>query len=1122
MVLIILFLIGVLSGKYGAGIGGISAVAVAANISNQDGFGYSGYIPENEVLGTAFTGYQAWPSGFSKGLSAFVGGVYDGTSIWMIPYNADRLMKVNPSTGEMTGYSNWPAGFSKGSNAFAGGVYDGTNIWLIPYSADRVIKVNATTGVMTGYSSWPDGSRGSELYIGGTFDGTNIWLTPYSGSRLVKVDTTTGAMTSYNSWPSGTVLGSYPFQGSVFDGTSLWLIPSGVDRLIKVDPATGDMTGFNNWPSGFTKSANAFAGSVFDGINIWLIPNNATHLVKFNTTTGVMTGYNGWPGGFTKGSESFAGGVYDGTNIWLVPQSANMLMKVNAATGDMTGYNSWPSGFKKDNNAFMGGVYDGENVWMIPFVADRLMKFGDSTNADISSLMLSSGNLTPTFASGTTSYTASVANSVYSITVTPTLADAGASVKVNGTAVISGVASGAIPLAEGANSITIEATAADGKATKTYTVTLTREAPVLSTNADISSLTLSSGSLTPTFVSGTTSYTASVANSVSSITVTPTVAEAGASVKVNGTTVTSGAASDAIALIEGANPITIEVIAADGTSKTYTVIMTREAAVLSTNADISSLMLSSGSLTPTFASGTTSYTVSVANSVSSITVTPTVAEAGASVKVNGTTVTSGAASGAIPLAEGANPISIEVTAADGKATKTYTVTLTREAPVLSTNADISSLTLSSGNLTPTFASGTTSYTASVANSVSSITATPTLAEAGASVKVNGTAVTSGAASDAIALAEGVNPITIEVTAVDGKATKTYTVTLTREAAVISEGGSSSNTGNSGGKVTSTNGTLVVPVGSTGELSLPGEVTVVIPAGASDKELIITIERLTDTKDLLSDRQVLISPVYEILKNVTNNFTKSVTLTFVFDEAGLKKEQRPVVFYYDEVKKVWVQIDGGKADGNKITVGVDHFTKFAVMAVSKEKEQSGSDQLTFSDITGHWAASEIIKAAQSGIVNGYVNGMFKPNGVVTREEFVVMLMKALKPQIDAEKLKFTDSVKIGIWAQQAVEQAVQLGIVKGYSDGSFHPDAEITRTEMAVMIVKALALKVEDSAVTSFVDDARIPNWAKGQVAALKNLSLVSGKGNNEFAPNDKATRAEAVTILMKMIAQKSY
>jgi hypothetical protein len=68
-----------------------------------------------------------------------------------------------------------------------------------------------------------------------------------------------------------------------------------------------------------------------------------------------------------------------------------------------------------------------------------------------------------------------------------------------------------------------------------------------------------------------------------------------------------------------------------------------------------------------------------------------------------------------------------------------------------------------------------------------------------------------------------------------------------------------------------------------------------------------------------------------------------------------------------------------------------------MAVSKEKEQSESDQPRFSDITGHWAESDINKAAQSGIVNGYLNGMFKPNGVVTCAEFVVMLMKALRSQ-----------------------------------------------------------------------------------------------------------------------------
>ncbi|MFC5699669.1 hypothetical protein ACFPVX_00125 [Cohnella faecalis] len=208
IVLIILFAIGSIPGKFSASIGGISDVAAAANISGHDGIGYSGSIPGNEVAGTAFTGYQAWPSGLTKGSSGFIGGVYDGTSIWMIPYNADRLMKVNPSSGEMTGYSNWPAGFTKGSNAFAGGVFDGTNIWLIPYSANQVIKVNATTGEMTGYSGWPGGSKGSDQFVGGVFDGTHIWLTPYSGSRLIKVNITTGAMTAYNSWPSGTTLGS--------------------------------------------------------------------------------------------------------------------------------------------------------------------------------------------------------------------------------------------------------------------------------------------------------------------------------------------------------------------------------------------------------------------------------------------------------------------------------------------------------------------------------------------------------------------------------------------------------------------------------------------------------------------------------------------------------------------------------------------------------------------------------------------------------------------------------------------------------------------------------------------------------------------------------------------------
>jgi hypothetical protein len=103
-------------------------------------------------------------------------------------------------------------------------------------------------------------------------------------------------------------------------------------------------------------------------------------------------------------------------------------------------------------------------------------------------------------------------------------------------------------------------------------------------------------------------------------------------------------------------------------------------------------------------------------------------------------------------------------------------------PSVSSNANLSNLVLSSGTLNPAFASGTTSYTASVPNSISSITVTPTAADAGATITVNGNTVASGSASPSIALAVGSNTITTIVTAQNGTTTNTYTVTVTRAAA----------------------------------------------------------------------------------------------------------------------------------------------------------------------------------------------------------------------------------------------------------------------------------------------------------------------------------------------------
>lgn len=528
----------------------------------------------------------------------------------------------------------------------------------------------------------------------------------------------------------------------------------------------------------------------------------------------------------------------------------------------------------------------------------------------------------------------------------------------------------------------------------------------------------------------------------------------------------------------------------------------------SADATLSGLTLSGvPTLSPAFVSGTTEYTASVANSVKSTTVTGTLNNSHATMTIGGNSVNSGTASSAITLNEGSNTITIVVTAQNGT-TKTYTVTLTREQP--SADATLSGLTLGGMTLSPSFASGTTEYTASVANSVYSTTVTGIANDSNATMTVNGTPVRSGSASGAINLDVGINTITLVVTAENGT-TKTYNVAVNRAARVV--------TSPSDSTVISTNGKLTLAAGRAGKVSLGDEVTILIPAGASSKDLTLTIDKVLNSQNLLKPIDILTSPIYEILKNYQDNFNTPVTITFAFDPASVKTNQKAAVFYYDEANKIWVEVEGGKVNGSSITIEVNHFTKYAVFAVDDAPPADANPDVTLTDIAGHWAESKIKQAVSAGIATGYPDGTFKPNQSVTRAEFVVMLMNALKPQGEATAPTFTDTAKIGSWAQEAVAQAVQAGMIKGYEDGSFRPDAEMTRSEMAVILANALSQTIEAKAATGFTDDRDIPAWAKGSIAYVKEAGIMQGKGDNEFAPQAHATRAEAVTVLLSMLAQ---
>ncbi|MFD0715900.1 S-layer homology domain-containing protein [Paenibacillus sp. GCM10027626] len=182
----------------------------------------------------------------------------------------------------------------------------------------------------------------------------------------------------------------------------------------------------------------------------------------------------------------------------------------------------------------------------------------------------------------------------------------------------------------------------------------------------------------------------------------------------------------------------------------------------------------------------------------------------------------------------------------------------------------------------------------------------------------------------------------------------------------------------------------------------------------------------------------------------------------------------------------------------------------------EPETFGKPSVALTDITGHWAESSIKKAVAQQIVSGYANNTFRPDNPVTRAEFIVMLANALKLEGEGQSLTFTDRERIGSWAAKSVAQALEKGIVKGYADGSFRPNATITRMEMAAMIARAIELPLAADAKTGFADDSEISQWAKSAVEAIRQEGIAVGRNGNRFVPNATATRAETVVMLLRI------
>ena len=401
---------------------------------------------------------------------------------------------------------------------------------------------------------------------------------------------------------------------------------------------------------------------------------------------------------------------------------------------------------------------------------------GDSATVnpvvELASLTVDPGSLQPTFSGGNTQYTVDLSNNITSVTITAQPAVSGDTITINGQATTSSV----IPLGAAGTTTPVSIVVSEsGTNSRTYTVLLVRAG--LTGNNSLQSLAVSSGTLAPAFNANTLLYTVSVANTVNTVTVTPASQDPAATMTVNGQAAISGQPRAVPLNAPGQNTtITILVTAQNGTEKAYTVTVSRG---VSNNNNLQSLGISPGTLSPAFSAGTVGYTVNVASTVTSVTVTPTRQEPNATITVNGTSATSGQGRSITLNGAGSNTfINIVVTAQNGTQ-KTYSVNVVRAA--LGGNNNLSALTVSPGSLNSPFTANDLTYTVDVATTVTSVTVTPTLQDTAATMTVNGQPTNSGQARTIPLNGPGSNTVVnIAVTAPNGSS-KTYTITVERAA-----------------------------------------------------------------------------------------------------------------------------------------------------------------------------------------------------------------------------------------------------------------------------------------------------------------------------------------------------
>ncbi|MFC5649592.1 S8 family serine peptidase [Paenibacillus solisilvae] len=235
-------------------------------------------------------------------------------------------------------------------------------------------------------------------------------------------------------------------------------------------------------------------------------------------------------------------------------------------------------------------------------------------------------------------------------------------------------------------------------------------------------------------------------------------------------------------------------------------------------------------------------------------------------------------------------------------------------------------------------------------------------------------------------------------------------------------------------------------------------------------------------------------------------------SFVLDK-GILTNKAGVLFIENGKVAPTPAVFTANADGT--TTVIVNRPGFSVYAAVKR-------DVAFSDISTSWAQSRIQALTEKFLINGTSDTAFSPKKSVTRAEFAAMLTRGLGLSATAAA-PFKD-VEAGAWYSDSIGAAYAAGLITGYTDGSFRPDGIISRQELAVMLAKASALlnlKADNGGSRNvYRDESSFGTFAKDSIAIVTATGLMEGSGMNGsmlFSPSSPTTREAAATVLYKLL-----